>query len=370
MNIGNVTSTLKVLQDWFSRAVKLGQVVGENSYSDLTKETKVEPWVIISKDCLGVEAMPDIMQGVLSYTIADYAQAVALFGKIDDIKVRRALGTFNPNRDGSGAALLANLNLENRDPLADKFCLPISSVPTLEASNGSPPQGRSSGISSKDVLDEARNMSVGKLVDIPFQTGVGSDGRPCTVTLPIQFRLLASYIASPSMLNILAVGRDDTSFTSRFERARDGGISTAMDFLLAQDMIEAQRKVLYSDDGKVLQQILSRKEASKRAALAARSPSLATLSNIFIISESEAKDLEQRMGRNLDSSAAREQIFRNVAASTLIIVDRGWSNVTFYHRGYDRPTVMDFKQLKSQSSGKGPDLMDMFRQFNLGMPVA
>lgn len=362
MNLTNVSNTVQMLQSWYNKAVRLGQIVGDNSYSDLTKETKVEPWVIVSKECIGIEAMPDIMQGVLNYVIADYAQAVALFGKIDDIKVRRALGVFNPNRDASAGALLATVNMESYSDKAMKFSLPIGTVPTVEA-NGV-------GVSGKDIQDEARNMSVGKLVEIPFTTGVNSEGKAIQVTLPIQFRLLASYINSPSMINILANGQDDTGFWSRFERARYGGVKEAMDFLTAQDMIEEKRKILYSDDGRILQKILSRKDANKRAAIASRSPSLATLSNIFIITETEAKALEARMGRKLDNEDAREIMFRNVAASTLIVIDRNWNNVTFYHRGFDRPSVLDFKQLKTQAAGKGPDLMDMFRQFNLGMPIA
>lgn len=370
MNLSNIANTLQVLQSWYNKAVKFGQIVGENSYSDLTKETKVEPWVIVSKDCLGLEIMPDIMQGTLNYTIADYSQAVNLYGKVEDIRVRRALGTFNPNRDGSGGALLANLNLESRNPRANMFSLPISTVPTMEATGAPPQQGRTAGATNKDIQEDARNMSVGKLVEIPFTTGIGEDGKPTTVTLPIQFRLMVSYASSPSLMNILAAGQDDTGFLARFERARDGGISPALDFLLAQDMIEAKRKVLYSEDGRMLQQILSRTANNKRAALATRTPSLATLSNIFIITEGEAKELESRLGRKLDQESAREQIFRNVSASTLIVIDRNWNNVTYYQRGFERPSVLDFKQLKSQSSGKGPDLMDMFRQFNLGMPIA
>lgn len=371
MNLTNIAGTLQMLQAWYSKAIKFGQVVGENSYSDLTKETKVEPWVIVSKDCIGIEAMPDIMQGVLNYVIADYSQAVNLYGKVEDIKVRRALGAFNPNRDGSAGALLANLNLESRTATAMKFSLPISTVPTMEAQGkAAPQQTKGGGITNKELQEEAKNMSVGKLVDIPFTTGIGPDGKPQTVTLPIQFRLLASYISSPSLINILSNGKDDTGFWARFERAQDSGIRPVLDFLMAQDMIEEKRKVLFSDDGRQLQKILSRKEGNRRAAIASRTPSLATLSNVFIITEAEAKNLESRFGRTLDNEATREQVFRNVAASTLIIIDRGWNHVTFYQRGFERPSVLDFRQLKTQSAGKGPDLMDMFRQFNLGMPPA
>lgn len=214
-------------------------------------------------------------------------------------------------------------------------------------------------------------MSVGKLVEIPFSLGLDDNKREVTTIIPIQFRLMVSFAASSSLVHILGTGTDDTGFWARFERARDGGISPVLDFLAAQDMIEEKRKLLMSDDGRLLQKILSRKEASKRAALAARSPSLATLSNIFIITADDAAQLEYNMGgRKLSDQNARNKIFHNVAASTLIIIDQGWNTVTFYQRGFEQPTTLDFRQLKSQASGKGPDLMDMFRQFNMGLPIA
>ena len=365
MNITNIGSTIQMLGAWYNKAIKLGRVVGDNSLSDLTRETKVEPLVILSKDCIGIDAMSDVMQGLLNYQIADYVQAVALFGNIDNIQVRRALAAFNPNRDGSAGALLTAVSNEAYTEAATRFMLPMGSVPVME-SKGTPQQDRGGRFSGKELQDEAKNMSVGKMIDVQFTPS----GQNCTpVTLPIQFRLLASYVNSSSLLNLLSNGVDDTGFIARFQRAMDGGISPFMDFLLAQDMIEEKRKLLYSDDGKVLQKILARAGANKRAALASRTPSLATLSNIFVMTSAEADDLGSRMGRPLSSEAAREQIFRNVFASTLVVVNPEWTQVTFYHRGYSIPLTLDFKQLKASGGSKGPDLMDMFRQFNMGMPI-
>lgn len=366
MNLTNISSAIQMLSGWYNKVVKLGQVVGDNSLSDLTRETKVEPLVILSKDTIGIESMADIMQGLLNYTIADYMQAVALYGKIDDIKVRRALAAFNPNRDGSAGAMLASVNLESYSEIAMKYSLPRSTQPTMESAGL--PQEKGVKFSTKELQDEAKNMSVGKLIDVPFTPNMGDNKTP--IVMPIQFRLLASYVNSNSLVNLLSNGVDDTGFWARFERSRDGGISSFMDFILTQDMIEEKRKLLYSDDGKVLQKIMARAASNKRAALASGIPSLATLSNIFVMTARESKELASRLGRPLDSEAAREQIFRNVSASTLVIVDPDWNQVTFWHRGLDTATTYDFKQLKSGGGAKGPDLMDMFRQFNMGMSIA
>lgn len=367
MNLVNVSGTLQMLAGWYNKAVKLGRVVGDNSLSDLTSQTKVEPLVTISKDCIGIEAMPDIMQGLLNYTIADYMQAVAIYGKIDDIKVQRALGAFNPNRDGSAGAMLASVSMESYSPLAMKFSLPMGGIPTMEAKNG-PPNEKGAKFNTKELQEEAKNMSVGKLVDVEFVPA--SETQPKPITMPIQFRLLASYINSGSMVNMLTNGTDDTGFWSRFERARDGGISGFMDFIMAQDMIEEKRKLMYSDDGKVMQKIAARAAANKRAAIVSGVPSLANLSGIFIFTQREAQEISARLGRSLDSAAAREQIFRQVSAATLVIIDPDWSMATFWHRGLDTKLELEFKQLKAAGGSKGPDLMDMFRQFNMGMPIA
>lgn len=370
MNFTQIADTVTVLSAWFTKAMKLGQIAGENSLSDLTKQTKVEPLVIVSKECVGVEALSDIMQGMLNYTIADYAQAVAIFGKINDISVRRALDSLNPNRDGSAAAILSNLTTESLSPAALRYSFPTSIVPTVEARDESSQQAAQRSVSGKEIQEESKNMSVGKLVDIEFVSSMRDEkGQPLVVSLPIQFRLLVSFVNSASLVNLLASGTDDTNFTARFQRAVDGGIRPFLDFILSQDLIEEKRKVMYSDDGRLLQTILKRAAANKRAAWASRSPSLATLANIYIMTEREADEIKARFGTSLDREETRERIYRNVYASTLVIVNRQWNQVTFWHRGIDSPTTVDFKQLKASSGGRGPDLMDMLKSFNLGAPV-
>lgn len=366
MNITSFTDTLRVLASWYNRAFKLGQVVGENSLSDLTRETRVEPLVIVSKDCIGIEAMPDIMQGILTNTIVSYSQAVELYGRIDDIKVRETLQRLNPNRDAGAGALLASISMESLRPSALKFSMPVSHVPTLEALPTTAPQGKGTNLGTKELQEESRNMSVGKVVNVKFLP----TGCQTAVTLPIQFRLLVSYINSPSVVNIIANNTDDTGFWARFERARDGGISPFIDFLMAQDLIEEKRKVMYSNDGRVLQKILNRASANKRAAWATQNPSLNTLANIFVITEQELQALEAKFGRKIDNEGMRESIFRNVYASTLVVIDRRWNQVSFWERGRDVASTLDFKQLKTQNGSKGTDLMDALRQFNLGMPIA
>lgn len=366
MNITSFSDTLRVLASWYNKAFKFGQITGENSLSDLTRETRVEPLVIVSKDCIGIEAMNDIMQGILTNVIVGYSQAVELYGRIDDIKVRETLQRLNPNRDASAGALLASVSMESYKPAALKFSMPVSSVPTMEALKDVAPQGKGSNLGTKELQDESRNMSVGKVVNVKFIP----TGSQTSVTLPIQFRLLVSYINSPSVVNIIANNTDDTGFWARFERARDGGISPFLDFLMAKDLIAEKRKVMYSNDGRVLQKILNRASANKRAAWATQNPSLNTLANIFVITEQELMALEAKFGRKIDNEGMREAIFRNVYASTLVVVDRRWNQVTFWERGTDTGMTLDFKQLKTQNGSKGTDLMDALRQFNLGAPIA
>lgn len=363
----------------------------DNSLSDLTKLTKVEPLVIISKECMGMDIMPDLMNGLLNYTIADYSQAAAILGMVTDVRVVRILDKLNPARDKTGLLIMAEATNESyygaeikNDSKRFQFSLPVETMESKVTTE------KDSGKSPSNASTESTALAVGKLVDITINvTGPGgptngtktikngknsmevplTGNEANTVKMPINFRLIPRFISSPQMLRIIGHGTDDTGLITRFERAVDGGISPFIDFILAQDLIQERRKALISDQTQTMQDIVNRVNTSKRIGVMTNNASLATLSNIFIVTESERDSLESQFGNKLKSASVRERIFQNVAASVLVIVDRQWNTVTFWHRGYDNPSTVSFKELKL-SGNKAPDLMDQLKSFNLGMPIS
>ncbi len=54
----------------------------------------------------------------------------------------------------------------------------------------------------------------------------------------------------------------------------------------------------------------------------------------------------------------------------IAVVDREWERVTFYTRGMAAATDLSFKEIKSANKGKGPDILDLMKSFNQGLPIS
>lgn len=358
MNINLVSSTFQTAVRLYNQAQHYMGLYTDRAMSDITRLTKVEPLVIVSKDCFGLDIMPDLQQTILNYVIADYSQAVNILTKVKDIQVIRVLDKLNPSRDATGMLLSTAVTNESMTPAALNFSLPTERklAVTMEAKGSSP-------------LEEAASLGVGKLVniDIGFNNELGHEA---TAKIPVQFRLLPGFVNAAQMVSILGYGTDDTGVIARFQRAVDGGIAPFMDFIMAQDLIDEYRKAAIKDDSRTLQKIMSRVTTNKKFGLLTNNPSLATLSNIFVITEAERKSLESKFGGKITNKAMRDRMFQNVYASLIVVVDREWNTATFWDKGLDSAATLNFKDLKTSSQGKGPDLFEMMKSFNMGMPLS
>lgn len=350
---GIAQTTIQALITGFKSLMTINSAVGDSALSDLTKLTKVEPLVVISKELMGVEVMPSVVSGLLHFTIADYLQAVDILGKVKDVELIRQLDKLNPNRDRQGSLMI--LTSESR--AISKFSLPTDNrVATME--------------SKGPIDDEAINLAVGKLVDVDFTYNVGPDKEERSTKLKIAFRLMPRFVSNTSMIKMLGYGTDDTSFSARLERANYGGIRPFIDFILAQDLVDEARKAAFTDETGILNEIMHRVAQNKKYGMLSLNPSLVSLSNIFVITEAERMQLESKFGGKIDSKPVRERMFKNVSASTIVVVDRQYNNVIFYKRGATGASTFSFKELKNSSNGKGPDIMDMLKGFNMGMPIS
>lgn len=358
MNINLVSSTFQTAVRLYNQAQHYMGLYTDRAMSDITRLTKVEPLVIVSKDCFGLEIMPDVQQTLLNYVIADYLQAVNILTKVKDIQVVRILDKLNPSRDATGMLLSTAITTESMKPQALQYSLPTERrcVITTEAKGSSP-------------LEEAASLGVGKLVNV--EIGYNNElGQECTSKIPVQFRLLPGFVNASQMVNILGYGTDDTGMIARFQRAVDGGIAPFMDFIMAQDLIQEYRKAAIKDDTRTLQKIMSRVQTNKKFGLLTNNPSLATVSNIFVITEAEQKTLESKFGGKMTSRAMRDRMFNNVFAAQVVVVNREWNTVTIWDKGLDLPATLSFKDIKTSNQGKGPDLFEMMKSFNMGMPLS
>ena len=91
-------------------------------------------------------------------------------------------------------------------------------------------------------------------------------------------------------------------------------------------------------------------------------PSVAKASNIMIISDQTAAQVEQVVGGKLSNPRVRAKLFQDTLLMLLFVVDTRFEMVTIYHRTIDQPTELPLKSIKSGSS-KQPDVMEILKSY-------
>lgn len=392
MDFGVISSTLTEIAKNVNKVIRSTNYVTTNSLADVSKLTRVEPLTILSKDLINLEYMPDVQNTLLNMFCAYYLQAVDIMTKVHSVEVIRLLDRLNPDRDASGFLLAEGLTLE-----AYKHSLPMTSVTNLSLEDdGKPP---------KVNLNDVNNLSVGKLIDIrigyhegydvqPGVAGKGKNGevppghkdhnpnlgndakgnplkqqeyKHGTANLQVAVRLMASVIPDDTITHILSHKAEDNSLIERYHAWRSGRISFIKDLIFAQDLIDEWKRAAIGDHSGTMLEIVRRVNNAKKFGLLTQNPSLASASNIFVISEETARAVESKLGGRLSNANVRAKAFENTYAMIIVVVDREYERVTFYTRGTASSTDVSIKEIKAANKGsKGPDIGDMLKSMMLG----
>lgn len=376
MDLGVINTTLTTVAKFINDVRDNINYYSTRSLSDATKLTRVEPLTILSKDLINLEYMPDVQQSLLSLFSAYYLQAISVLTTINNVEVVKVLDRLNPNRDETGWLMQTSLESASIREMAlesYEYALPGTQGVALEDKND-----------NADQISILSNLSVGKLlnVQIAYNANTEETGttekednkdkvrRPQAVSIPVQVRLLASVIPNSTITHLLALKTEDNGIVERFHAWRAGRIGFIKDLIFCQDLVDEYKKALVQDETDTLQEILRRVNNAKKFGLLTKNPSLVSASNLFVISEQVAKDIEQRLGGKLSNPRIRQKAFENTYAMIIVVVDREWERVTFYTRGVASSTDLSIKEIKNSSKGKGQDVMDIFRAMQLGAPVS
>jgi hypothetical protein len=347
----------------------------DRSLTESTKLTRVEPLTIISKDCLNLEYMQDVQQGVLSIFCGYYLQAISLLTKVNDVEVVRILDKLNPDRDETGFLLDERLSRESIHTLVlenYQYSLPTSSRIALEEDLADT-HGTGPDKDTMKSLNEISALSVGKMlnVEIAYTKCAGDeevlDNPIRAVKIPINVRLMASVIPNSTIGHLLTYKTEDNGIVERFHAWRSGRIGFIKDLIFCQDLIDEFKKATVGDETDTMQEIIRRVNNSKKYGLLTKNPSLVSASNIFIFSEEVAREVESKLGGKLSNHRIRQKAFENTYAMMIVVIDREWERVTFYSRGIAASTDLSIKEIKFASKGKGPELMDILKSFNQGL---
>lgn len=364
------------------------------SLVEATRSARVEPITLISQNCLSLEYLPDINQGLLDLFIGYYLQAVSLLSTIDNVTVARILDKLNPDRDLTDVMLFESY--QNRFSMVEenyKYKLPMAQKDkelfgvsmraamersVLDATISVPEDGdtdadsnyRGAYMPHKDtakVISETADLSVGKLINVTL-SNFDEEGNEKTLTVPVSFRLASKTVPFNIIKEIFTYHKDDTTFIERFHSWRAGRIDLIRDLILCQDLINEKKKLMMSDKEDVFLNIINRVNNNKKYGLLSDNPSLATASNLYVITSEESDFIGSELGGKFGSKLVMRKIFDNSYAMIIVVIDREWEMVSYYSRGIDHPTQVSVKDIKKRAgkSNNNSDLLNILKSYNLG----
>ena len=186
------------------------------------------------------------------------------------------------------------------------------------------------------------------------------------VKLPVNIRLIASTITTDLLSHILKTSSRDVSIGERWHQVKSGQIEFIRDFIFCTDLIDEHRKMLMKDKKGQFSEILRRRRNNGYASLSNGGTSLATSSNIIVMSDVTRKEIERAEGIRFSDPKARQAMFDGTYIMLMVIVDPDHQFVTIYHRGLAVPTELTIRQIKSTNKGTGPDISDILRAYQVG----
>jgi len=353
--------------------------LGPRNLLDITKNARVEPITLVDRTLVTDPELTQVLQGLLSFFAATYAQAISLITPVGKIDPGRVLNVLNPDRVGTkgivGDMIISKLSYEsNSEDWTAEPTIPKkedSEKPPFKGSILNMPDvvlGSNDTKGSFDVhLSEAVNLSVGRMYT--FTIGDGQNARQ----MMISFRLIVARIDPDVMVHIL--GNQNKSMTIKETwhnwKQKGGGIKNFWkDVVLADDLVKEHRRALLKDNSGTYSDILERRRNNVAASISSGNQSLATGSNLIVISEKTATLLARRDGIKLDHFKTREKIFNSSYAMVIVVMDSVNNRVTYYHSGVKTPTTLSFNELKTANKGSGMDIESILKSFQLGHAVS
>ena len=349
-----------------------------NSLIQFSKPTRVEPICLMDDRCVNISFISDVMQSLTSIFSGYYLQAAALSVNVGKVDVIGLLDRINPNRSLDDNVVKGILNTDLRPGMlsmesyehalptpddkmgVEHFGLEASGV--LGALSGDEgPDGTLSDMS--DAMKAARevsNLSVGKLLQVEVSSGQQK------ATFPVAVRLIVTAAPSNGVVHTLSLGQRNTGVKERYHAWRAGQLEFMRDLVLCQDLIKAHKEGLMYDESGIYNASMKRRRANSLSAIFSGQPSVATVSNIVIISDQTRKDLERKIGGRLKDFRTREKLMNSTYTMLLVVIDPDWELVTIYHHSIDTPTELSASDMKNPSAKGGPDITEILKAYTEG----
>lgn len=371
LTMAGVDSALQTVAKIFNNFKDATAYYSNQSLPDVTKLTRVEPLVIISKDCMTLEYCGAIQQSLLTIFCAHYLQSIDFMCKVQNVNVVKILDRLNPNRDESGFLMTERVSRE-------------SATLSQESFKWSLDQAKNRLLSlehSEDTLKANRelvDLSIGKQLNVQLvvpQTDKSGNNlagsEPQTIDLMVNVRLIASSVPNATLVHLLSRGAPENDFTERFQTwlSRSGRIRFVQDLIFCQDLIDEAKRAAIADKSGTMQEVIRRVANAKKYGVLTKNPSMAAASSLYVISKAIAQEIEAKVG-SFRNAKARESVFDKTYAMVIAVVDPEWENVTFYTRGIEKGTEVSVRELKTAAQRKGTDIADVMKMLSVGSQLS
>lgn len=384
-------------------------LIRSQSLSRTVSSARISPYVLVEDEIRRQPYITDALQAASAIFTGYYLIAVSLTADVNGVSVLERIDRVNPNR----MAFKGGLGLSMEDystglPVRERESVPggwafnpetghfvqgqvlsqeaydplmnsgrtAGYDPLMAGSGGSvprQPKGASKRPDGTDVstpekpkqaklaianATEAANLAVGKLLAVDLTINGEQLSIPTMVTL---FPLIAD---RESFLHILSSFSKELTWKERWHDYRSGVIGK-VDFLTGRDLIKKHRQTMIKDKSGFYR-IIQRQNRNNKIAAASRGPSLAEASSILMFSATLARMVEVENGVSFDNFDDRENIFETTQSMIMFVIDTEWDRVTIYHSGFQAPTKLELRELKSANKNAGPDVAEILKAYQLG----
>jgi hypothetical protein len=351
--------------------------------SDVAKISTINPIVVISSTVKTVDEkkLYNVLQTVLNIYAAYYMQAISILSaKLVSTKILKIMDTLHPDRDIT--TMLTATEGYKIQPKVESVSL--EAVSLANKKYGLFSMEASATVISGDTLEEEEQVAgnsigyvknfdnlpftVGKIINATFRISSEGTDKPAEVSIPVVVRLDTMVVPSETVSYLLTYNEEEIRFSERLSKALSGRIRFIKDFLLAQDLVQAQKKAMIKDPTGVYSAIIKRLNNSRIFSILTKNLSMSEISSIVVITDEEEKSIKRQYGAGLESNKIRKMVFDNLSAMMIVSIDRQWEQVSIYIKDQDSYAQNSISDFKVSSDKSNDSIVDILKAFSLGNP--
>lgn len=336
---------------------------GTDSLIQYTQPCRVEPMVLIDQTLQHEPAISDALHVLSSIFTGYYLQAVSLMTTVNGVQVISKLDPLNPNRKPLTSAAYSREDYALSLPsfASKNEAVASNLVASIEAADVQPKRASPAGAplaqsqSVSEVVKDASNLVVGKIVEVKIKDGNGE------YVMPITIRLIPLMSSSTLIKAILGSGAYKFNMKERWHQWRAGEISLVGDLIFCNDLIVRHRKLLNQDTHGFYAETMARRGRNVVSAVLSGQPSVATASNMIVMSARTAVELERELGGKLNDFKIREDAMSATSLMLMVVIDPDYERVTVYSRSIPQASSLAIRDLKTLNKGNGPDITEIMK---------